>query len=114
LADYIIAAGNGFLIVAGPDGTDTLYSINRLAFDDQTIDVSVPGLLLTGGSGDDVLVGNEGNDSIDGQAGNDTLTGNDGDDWLYGGEGNDQVDGGSGNDTIVAGHGEGDDAYVGG
>jgi len=50
----------------------------------------VPGLNLTGTSGNDALIGGVGNDVISGASGNDTLTGN---------AGNDVLDGGTGTDT---------------
>ena len=73
-ADYTITEDNvnGVLIVTdnvGGDGTDTLKSINRLQFADQTIDIVVPGITLIGTDGDDVLQGTEGNDTLDGGLG---------------------------------------------
>jgi Ca2+-binding RTX toxin-like protein len=52
--------------------------------------------VLSGGSGDDVLVGLGGNDRLMGQSGNDIL---------LGGAGNDELNGGSGRDILVGGIG---------
>jgi Ca2+-binding RTX toxin-like protein len=122
-AAYLVTQGAGFITVAGPDGTDTLTGINKLRFDDQTVVLSLPGITLTGTSGDDDLSGTDGEDFLFGGDGHDTLDGNDGPDlleggsgadMLTGGDGDDTVDAGSGDDLIVGGHGGGDDAYVGG
>ncbi|HTQ15442.1 MAG TPA: calcium-binding protein, partial [Rhizomicrobium sp.] len=104
-ADYTITSDNvnGTMTVSGPDGTDTLIGINALEFDDQTVDVVVPGVTLVGTDGNDTLSGGEGTDTLDGGNGNDTLNGADGDDTLAGGNGNDTVNGGDGNDVIVGG-----------
>jgi Ca2+-binding RTX toxin-like protein len=92
-ADYTITQGNGFITVFGADGTDTLYGVNRLQFDDQSVTVVVPGVTLFGTDDDDTLAGGEGDDIISGGGGNDTLSGGDGDDELTGGDGDDIVDG---------------------
>ena len=72
------------------------------------LSLSVPGMVLNGGTGDDTLVGGsaddqltgfEGNDHLDGQAGNDTLDGGSGSDVLTGGAGRDTLSGGSGLDV---------------
>lgn len=86
------------------------------------------GVLLQGGSGDDVLDGGAKDDDLRGWGGNDTLYGNgrddtlkggDGDDTLYGGEGHDTLNGDKGNDTLNGGTGlntlngyMGNDIYV--
>lgn len=56
---------------------------------------------LNGADGNDTLNGGTGNDLLKGEGGNDTLLGGDGADTLYGGLGNDTFDGGAGNDTLV-------------
>ena len=106
-ADYTITEDNvnGLLIVAGPDGTDTLRNVNRLQFDDQTITVVVPGITLTGGGGNNAINGGEGTDTLDGQGGDDTLNGFEEADSLLGGSGDDTLDGGSGNDALNGGGG---------
>jgi Ca2+-binding RTX toxin-like protein len=51
------------------------------AFDEFVVAIeAVPGMTLTGGSGDDVLTGDAGDDSLAGRAGQDLLIGNAGDD----------------------------------
>ena len=54
--------------------------------------ITVKGLVLTGGAGNDVLTGGRGNDTLSGLAGNDSLDG---------GTGADSMTGGAGNDTFV-------------
>ena len=114
--DYVITEDNinGVLIVVGPDGTDTLTGVNRLQFDDQIVNVVVPGVTLIGTDSDDTLAGTEGTDNLNGDDGNDRLSGFDGNDILEGGDGDDTVDAGTGDDLIIGGHGAGDDAYEGG
>ena len=109
-ADYTITEDNvnGRLIVTdlrGIDGTDTLISVNRLEFADQSVDYPVPGILLIGTEAADTLAGGEGTDRIDGAGGDDTLLGADGDDTLDGGSGDDALSGGRGNDTVIGGAG---------
>lgn len=118
---YTITWNGSNATVVGPDGTDTLTSIEFLRFSDQTVAApSAPptsGVNLTGDAGanvmdgtqfadslsglggDDTLNGLGGNDTLDGGSGNDTLNGGDGDDLLIGGAGNDTLNGGAGNDT---------------
>jgi serralysin len=93
LASYSVVANAGTVTVSGPDGTDTLTNVEKLAFADQTIDAPgavIPGIILSGASGNDVLTGG---------AGDDALSGLGGDDILRGGAGNDTLDGGSGTDN---------------
>ncbi len=107
-------------IVKGPKGTDTLYGIEHLEFEDGIVDLGpVPGPQpepdpnsggpgndkLYGDSGNDTLYGKGGNDSLWGRGGHDMLYGNDGDDMLNGNEGNDSVYGGDDNDTLYGGDG---------
>jgi Ca2+-binding RTX toxin-like protein len=42
-ADYTITSANGVVTVTGPDGTDTLRSIERAQFDDATVVIALPG-----------------------------------------------------------------------
>ncbi|WP_429809437.1 cadherin-like domain-containing protein [Ensifer sp. B1-9] len=60
-------------------------------------------LIITGGSGNDILVGGAGNDTLSGGGGNDWLIGGAGDDVLNGGTGSNTLTGGIGNDTFVFG-----------
>ena len=117
-ADYIVteivstASAAGYLEVSGVEGTDRLYGVNRLMFADQTVEVTVPGLLLVGSADGDVLLAGEGDDTVQGLEGADTLTGLLGHDSLLGGEGDDVLDGGDGDDTLLGG--EDGDTLTGG
>ena len=89
-------------------GTDTLYGVEFIQFNDQLLDLST----ITGGgptTGDDTLTGTNaadtisllaGNDSYSGLGGNDSVLGNSGDDTLQGGLGDDTLLGGSGSDVM--------------
>ncbi len=68
---------------------------------------------LRGGYGADYLAGEAGNDTLRGDVGNDSLFGGDGNDTLIGGYGNDTLDGGSGNDIYIFDKGDGQDHIVG-
>lgn len=115
-----VAAGSSVLPVAsltgtvsqvhsiiGEDGTgliiDELGSATQISIDPDAI--SVPGLLLSGGSTDDVLPGGDGADTIDAGRGDDTVTGGAGADDITAGVGDDEVDGGAGADMIRGGKG---------
>ncbi|PWC40144.1 calcium-binding protein [Azospirillum sp. TSO35-2] len=127
LASYSLAFdGSGNLVISGPDGIDTLTSVEMLQATDglypvgSLVSVSQPSLTgLTVASsattGDDYLVGTlrgegigggAGNDTIAGLGGNDTLFGNAGNDVVLGGDGNDQLEGGAGNDRLFGGPGD--------
>jgi Ca2+-binding RTX toxin-like protein len=67
---------------------------------------------LSGGNGDDLVCGNGGADTLNGEGGADTLYGHAGDDTIDGGAGNDIGGGSSGDDTIDGG--AGDDKLYGG
>ncbi|KQZ27251.1 hypothetical protein [Caulobacter sp. Root1472] len=56
--------------------------------------------LISGTTGDDVLVGTSGGDTLDGGAGNDSLSGGAGLDVLRGGTGDDVLDGGTGDERL--------------
>ncbi|HET9638987.1 MAG TPA: calcium-binding protein [Allosphingosinicella sp.] len=113
-ASYALAAGAmeinlRFGFTSGPDGSDTLVSIENATgsqFDD-LIQGSALGNVLSGLGGhdtilaylgDDTVHGGEGNDFLAGQQGNDSLQGGNGDDFIRGGTGNDVIEGGSGFD----------------
>ncbi len=64
---------------------------------------AIPGLVLTGTSGDEVLQGALGNDDLQGLAGMDTLYGDAGNDTLAGGDDSDAILGGAGNDLLIGG-----------
>ncbi len=97
---------NGSIRISGPDGTDTLYNIEELAFADFTyveLESSTPepeNKTIEGTPQNDILDGGAGNDLINGKAGHDVLKGYDGHDYLDGGSGNDTLEGGSGNDYL--------------
>lgn len=90
------------------EGTDTLYGIEAVQFDDNFvtffvnnsfIDLDGDGLAdfgeQKGTSSADTLVGGDIDDNLDGKSGNDTLIGASGDDYLKGGSGDDVLLGGS-------------------
>lgn len=58
-------------------------------------------LVISGGSGDDILVGTNGNDAIFGGSGDDTITGKNGNDILVAAPGNDILDGSGGWDVAA-------------
>ena len=97
---YTVTVLEDRVTVSGPDGSDTLWDVEWLAFADQRIEIPRP-MILVGGAGDDSLIGNAMNDSLSGGDGNDTLAGGGGDDTLNGGLGNDRIDGGSGHDVLT-------------
>jgi hypothetical protein len=70
-----------------------------------TIDGGAGNDLLTGGSGNNLLIGGAGHDVLYGAAGNDVLLGGDGNDDLFGGSGDDVLVGGNGNDYLDGGAG---------
>ena len=61
----------------------------------------LPGVVLNGTAGDDVLIGGTSDDTLNGFEGLDTLNGGDGNDLLVGGNGADSATGGAGNDTFL-------------
>ena len=90
------------------EGTDTLYGIEAIQFNDNFvtfmannsfIDLDGDGLADVGDqqgtSSADTLIGGDIDDIINGKAGNDTLIGASGDDFLEGGSGSDYILGGS-------------------
>lgn len=93
---------------AAGEGTDALYSIERLIGSgwDDTLVGNGGSNEIDGGRGDDVLRGGGGNDLLLGRIGNDHLAGNGGDDVLRGGAGDDELSGGFGVDTLFGGGGD--------
>ena len=91
----------------GGTGTDTLYGIEALSFNDNWVRVGVDiheqkdsnGNVIerhyNGSQFDDVINGSDLTDSLNGGAGNDQLTGGAGGDHFEGGEGNDTIYGGA-------------------
>ncbi|MGQ0557614.1 MAG: putative Ig domain-containing protein [Nitrospiraceae bacterium] len=90
--------GDAGVVIVNVTATD---SGNLAAFDQFDVAVTIPDLVLTGVSGNDVLTGGAGNDQLFGLSGNDILTGQAGNDLLDGGAGTDTMRGNSGNDTYV-------------
>lgn len=74
--------------------------------------ITLPGNVVVGGAGDDLLVGSLGGDLLFGTGGADTIFGGLGNDTIYGGDGNDLLYGGDGHDVVLGG--EGDDTLYGG
>lgn len=94
-------------ILDGPDGRDTLSSIEFVQFTDRTVSLKAGTSYSNSLSGDtrtatshDVLLGGGGNDSLNGLSGHDLLLGEDGNDKITGHSGNDTLRGGFGNDTL--------------
>ncbi len=114
-AAYTISTANGVTTIEGPDGKDTLTSVERLQFADGLFDITgAPiGSEINGTSGADTLVGTGGADTINGLAGDDVINGLAGDDILNGGAGDDVIDGGvSGQDVISGGEGNDTVSYA--
>ncbi len=93
------------------DGTDTLYTMEKLQFADSTLMVldSSAWNVITGTAQNNTLTGGALKDWIKGLEGNDSLLGNAADDWIQGGAGADTLKGGDGNDTLEGD--EGDDYF---
>lgn len=88
--------------------------LDRLANDGETGegDNVLPGIWITGGAGDDVLLGDERRNGLGGGGGNDLIHGRGGADLGHGGSGNDIVLGGAGRDALFGA--AGDDLVRGG
>jgi serralysin len=103
---YTVTTSGGTTTVSGPDGTDTLTTIERLRFDDMTLIVGAGGgQYIAGTAGPDTLNGTAFNDLIEGGAGNDVINGLGGNDDIYGGDGNDVLVAGGGVDRLYGGEG---------
>ena len=92
-ASYTISTAGGTTTVIGPDGTDTLTTVERLQFSDQT--------LIVGAGGGQFFAGTGGGDTITGTSFGDEIQAGAGDDSITGGTGNDAIAGGDGTDTAV-------------
>lgn len=109
-----------------PTISDRIVVRGGVGDDSISIDESngpMPGSVLSGNDGDDLLVGGSGPDVLTGLAGDDvllggdgidSLSGGDGDDFLAGDEGDDLVAGRDGADTLFWEDGDGDDRLNGG
>ncbi|UWQ38909.1 calcium-binding protein [Leisingera aquaemixtae] len=98
------------IILDGPDGRDTLNSIEFVQFSDRTVSLTAGTSYANTLNGDnrtatshDVLLGGSGNDSLNGYSGHDLLLGEDGNDKISGHSGSDTLRGGNGNDTLLGG-----------
>ena len=81
---YVFSLSGSNVVVTGPDGTDTLTSIEIVQFGAQAFNL-VSGTngsdpAITGTTGADLLLGFNGNDTLTGGAGNDVLVGGAGSD----------------------------------
>ena len=120
--DEITTDGRGDDDVDGGSGTDRLiadfsWATSRVTTSSSGLSFSVVGsddgvshsgiehVVVTGGSGDDLLRGLYGDDILTGNSGDDTLVGNDGDDILTGGSGDDSLYLGDGDDWADGGTG---------
>ena len=92
-AGYTVSTVGGTTTVTGPDGTDTITTVERLQFTDVT--------LIVGAGGGQYVVGTGGADTIGGTDFDDEILAGAGDDAITGGTGNDAIDGGDGTDTAV-------------
>jgi Ca2+-binding RTX toxin-like protein len=126
-ADYTITISGLETRVSGLDGEDTLVDVERLFFDDVTVNIingdNTLGDTLTGDysvevisnasletvienlASEDIIHGLGGDDTINGLFGNDTIDGGAGDDTLRGGGGDDRLIGGAGDDELFGGGG---------
>ena len=106
-AGYTLSTVGGVTTVTGPDGTDTLTTVEQLRFADGLFDPNGAPINSTtnGTSGPDVLNGDASGNTINGLGGGDVLNGSAGDDILNGGEGDDVLDGGPGDDLLNGGTG---------
>ncbi|CAL1690066.1 hypothetical protein MMB232_00186 [Brevundimonas subvibrioides] len=86
------------IIVDGPDGRDTLTSIEALSFNDGVYDV-VNGVVAS--QARQTVAGTANADVLSGAGSNDTIRGLDGNDVLTGRGGSDVLDGGAGVDAAV-------------
>jgi len=103
---YTVTTLGATTTVTGPDGTDTLTTVERLQFSDLTLIVGAGGgQYFAGTAGNDTITGTAFTDEILGGSGDDSLTGAGGSDVIDGGDGNDTVIGGGGNDTLIGGAG---------
>ncbi|WP_238364658.1 calcium-binding protein [Mesobacterium pallidum] len=117
--------GSSVEIHVGRDGeADVLQDVERLYFDDATVNIyqasalsgSIDGDFVKAGVVDgqegqtarishDFIVGHDGSDTISGGGGSDTLLGGESFDLLDGGEGDDYLDGQGGNSSLLGGAG---------
>lgn len=87
-----------YLRLIARDGDDEVSALGAPGFPEPVL--AAERLVLTGGSGDDVISGGPSRDSLKGDDGDDELLGGRGNDKLTPGPGRDRVDGGKGDDAI--------------
>ena len=105
-AAYTVTTSGGTTTVSGPDGTDTLTTIERLRFDDVTLIVGAGGgQYFEGTAAANTINATVFNDEIYGLAGNDVINALAGNDLVYGGDGDDTVTAGGGVDILYGGEG---------
>ncbi|HEY0600924.1 M10 family metallopeptidase C-terminal domain-containing protein [Brevundimonas sp.] len=103
---YVVTTSGGTTTVTGPDGTDTLTTVERLRFDDATLIVGAGGgQYFAGTASGDTINGTLFSDEINGGGGNDTINALAGDDLVLGGDGDDTVTAGVGADRLYGGLG---------
>ena len=103
ISSYSFALVGANLTVTGPDGTDTLNSIETVQFATQVLDLNfgtAAGNTLDTGAGADLLLGLGGDDELDGGAGADVLVGGAGNDDFNFDDGNSGV-GAANRDVIL-------------
>jgi Ca2+-binding RTX toxin-like protein len=103
--------GNGFDVILGGRGNDTIRGSNDSAKPD-LIRGNAGHDTIYGQAGNDTILGGDGNDRLDGGAGNDTLFGENNNDVLFGGVGNDSLSAGAGQDALFGN--DGNDTLDGG
>ncbi|GAA6165443.1 hypothetical protein NBRC116590_31470 [Pelagimonas sp. KU-00592-HH] len=104
--DATITGSGGNITISSADGTDVLFDVEKVLFNDLLLDTATMTTSVPAGGGtpgDDSLTGTSGDDSINGLAGDDTIDGGAGNDTLRGGEGYDRLIGGDGNDFLDPG-----------
>jgi Ca2+-binding RTX toxin-like protein len=106
--------GNTTTILESGGGGDDVISLGNAALPGALLSGGNGNDVLTGGTGADLLFGDKGNDTLNGGDGNDTLSGGSGDDLVMGGKGDDLAFLGAGNDTFIWLPGDGNDIVDGG
>jgi Ca2+-binding RTX toxin-like protein len=96
-SDLSFTVTDNYLGDALDSGTDHLYNVENIQFNDQTYVFSP----ITGTAGNDSLNGTTGDDVLLGLAGDDELFGDTGNDLLIPGAGNDILSGGPDNDVFA-------------